>query len=113
MELDALRDPQRLAARAKKLGMVPPPSPAFVRLSDGKVLGTPGAATALDAIRINPLPAAKPKVAQAPKPRIVKVAVPRTAATRKSAQAPQCRHRLEPAEAVGRRTPIRQPGANR
>ena len=65
--------------------MVPPPNPAFVRLSDGKVLGQPVAATALDAIRINTLPAAKPKVL-APKPRIVKVVVPRTAETKKSAQ---------------------------
>jgi hypothetical protein len=85
MDLERLRDPQQLAARAKKIGMVPPPNPAFVRLSDGKVLGQPVAATALDAIRINTLPAAKPKVL-APKPRIVKVVVPRTAETKKSAQ---------------------------
>ena len=85
MDLERLRDPQQLAARAKKIGMVPPPNPAFVRLSDGKVLGQPVAATALDAIRINTLPAAKPKVL-APKPRIVKVVVPRTSATKKSAQ---------------------------
>ena len=41
MDLERLRDPQQLAARAKKIGMVPPPNPAFVRLSDGKVLGQP------------------------------------------------------------------------
>ena len=46
MELDGLRDPQRLAASAKELGMVPPPQPAFVRLSDGRVLGNPTPATA-------------------------------------------------------------------
>ncbi len=89
MDLERLRDPQHLAARAKKIGMVPPPTPAFVRLSDGKVLGQPVAATGLDAIRITTLPAAKPKVL-APKPRIVKIVVPRKATqkngTKKSAQ---------------------------
>lgn len=89
MDLERLRDPQHLAARAKKIGMVPPPNPTFVRLSDGKVLGQPVAATRLDAIRINTLPAPKPKVL-APKPRIVKIVVPRTAdeknGTKKSAR---------------------------
>jgi hypothetical protein len=33
--------PGRLAERAAGLGMVPNPHPAFVRLSDGAVLGTP------------------------------------------------------------------------
>jgi len=37
--------PQRLAARARKLGMVPAPNVAFVRLDDGKVLGVPKPAT--------------------------------------------------------------------
>ena len=35
MELDALRNPQRLAVAAKKLGMVPPAQPAFIRLDGG------------------------------------------------------------------------------
>jgi hypothetical protein len=85
MDLERLRDPQNLAARAKKLGMVPPPNPAFVRLSDGSVLGQPVAATRLDAIRINTLPAKKPKVL-APKPRIVKVVAPRKTEPKKSTQ---------------------------
>lgn len=34
-----LREPQRVASRAAAMGMVPNPSPAFLRLSDGKVLG--------------------------------------------------------------------------
>jgi hypothetical protein len=38
--------PARLAARAKALGMVPSGSPAFLRLSDGKILGVAQAATA-------------------------------------------------------------------
>jgi cytoskeletal protein RodZ len=61
MRLDTLRDPQKVAARAKKLGMVPSSSPAFIRLSDGKVLGTPTVADPLSAMRITPLPTRKPK----------------------------------------------------
>ncbi|HSE70831.1 MAG TPA: hypothetical protein VLA97_08745 [Nocardioidaceae bacterium] len=61
MELDRLRDPQRVAARAQALGMVPAPSPAFIRLSDGKVLGQPEAATPDQTMRITPLPTRKPK----------------------------------------------------
>jgi cell division protein FtsL len=34
-----LREPQRVATRAAAIGMVPNPSPAFLRLSDGEVLG--------------------------------------------------------------------------
>ena len=60
MELDALRDPQRVAASAKQMGMVPASAPAFIRLSDGKVLGSPTPATVADAMRINPLPTRKP-----------------------------------------------------
>jgi hypothetical protein len=37
--------PERLAARAKALGMVPSDSAAFLRLSDGKVLGVAHPAT--------------------------------------------------------------------
>ena len=60
MELDQLRDPQRLAKAAKQLGMVAPPEPAFVRLSDGRVLGNPTPATAADSVRVTPLPAKRP-----------------------------------------------------
>jgi hypothetical protein len=59
MTLDALRNPQRLAIAAKKLGMVPPAQPAFIRL-DGTVLGAPAPATGENAVRINPLPTPAP-----------------------------------------------------
>ena len=72
MELDALRDPQRLAVAAKKLGMVPPSQPAFIRLADGTVLGNPTPASTADAVRINPMAPAKP-AALAPKPIVIKV----------------------------------------
>lgn len=61
LELDQLRDPQQLAVEAKALGMVAPSQPAFVRLRDGRILGTPTPATAAEAVRINPMPKAKPK----------------------------------------------------
>jgi hypothetical protein len=43
-DLLAQQAPQELAARARRLGMVPAPNVAFVRLDDGRVLGTPTAA---------------------------------------------------------------------
>ncbi len=61
MQLDALRDPQRVALSAKHMGMVPPNSPAFIRLSDGKVLGRPTPATYDNSLRVTPLPTRKPK----------------------------------------------------
>lgn len=78
MELDQLRDPQRLAARAKRLGMVAPAQPAFVRLEDGRVLGNPAPASPGDAVRIDPLPA---KIPDAFKQKTVIVKLPRTPRT--------------------------------
>lgn len=48
-QVSDLQSPHSLAARATSLGMVPGGSPAFLRLSDGKVLGRsePAVATAL------------------------------------------------------------------
>lgn len=80
MELDQLRDPQRLAKAAKQLRMVAPSTPAFLDLSTGRILGTPTAATGADAMRINPLPAQLPK-AFARKTVIVKAKVAHTSAT--------------------------------
>ena len=61
MELDVLRDPQKVAARAKQLGLVPTTSPAFLRLADGKVLGSPAVAVATRSMRLSPLPTRKPR----------------------------------------------------
>ncbi len=60
MELETLRDPQRVAVTARRMGMVPPSAPAFLRLEDGKVLGSPAPAVAEDAVRVIPLPTRKP-----------------------------------------------------
>lgn len=78
MELERLRAPQRLAEAGKALGMVAPGVPAFVKLADGSVLGTPTAARPEDAVRINPLPAGLPAPLR-PKPIIVRVPAPPTA----------------------------------
>ncbi len=60
MELDDLRDPQRVAEQAQALGMVPAASPAFLQLSDGKVIGVATPATIDNGLRIRPLPPRKP-----------------------------------------------------
>jgi cell division protein FtsL len=75
MELDSLRNPQRLAQRAKHLGMLPAASPAFIKITDGTVLGTPTPATWADAIRINSEPTRRPKDLR-PKPKRVFEKVP-------------------------------------
>jgi hypothetical protein len=72
MELDALRDPQRVALRAQRMGMVIPAAPAFLRLTDGKVLGTPAAATREDSLRLLPRAPQKPAVLD-PAPHVVTV----------------------------------------
>lgn len=71
LQLDKLRNPQRVALRARQLGMVPAPSPAFLRLSDGDILGRPAVARPTDGIRIAPLPTPKPRDLR-PAPVIVK-----------------------------------------
>ena len=80
MQLDELRDPQRVALRAKDMGMVPPSSPAFIRIADGKVLGTPTPATYDDNLRVTPLPTRKPKNLR-PTPIVIEVRQPKIAAT--------------------------------
>ncbi len=60
MEVDRLRDPQEVAARAQRLGMVPIATPAFLSLADGRVLGEARPASRLDAQRLTPLPTRKP-----------------------------------------------------
>jgi hypothetical protein len=45
-QLMANQAPQHLARRARALGMVPAPNPAFVRLPDGSVVGVPAIAQA-------------------------------------------------------------------
>ncbi|MGH3444891.1 MAG: hypothetical protein ACRDPB_05915 [Nocardioidaceae bacterium] len=63
MQLERLRNPQRVALSARRMGMVPPPAPAFLRLDGhggGTLLGHPAPAVAADGLRVSPLPRAKP-----------------------------------------------------
>ncbi len=55
MELDVLRDPQRVAERARRMGMVTGGVPASLDLRSGKVLGAEAARTPTTNLRINPL----------------------------------------------------------
>jgi hypothetical protein len=76
MQLDSLRNPQRLALRAKRLGMVPAASPAFIKITDGTVLGTPTPASWVDAIRVNSLPTRRPKDLRPTPKRVIEKATP-------------------------------------
>lgn len=62
MEIDALRNPQHVAAQAQAMGMVQAHNPAFLDLATGKVLGVETPASALDRVRLLPKPAARPAV---------------------------------------------------
>jgi hypothetical protein len=65
-ELARLQAPSTLATRAQARGLVPGATPAFVRLADGRITGTPARAVAPPP----PAPPAPPpaKVTTAPKP---------------------------------------------
>ena len=75
MDLDRLRDPQRIATAAQRLGMVQACGPAFVQLGSGAVSGRPCAADGSAAFRITPPPPAKPPVLD-PAPTVVHVTAP-------------------------------------
>ena len=66
--VDDLRSPRNLAAKAQQLGMVPAKSMAFIRLSDGSVIGV--AQPAKDDQRLNVVtsPVAPPPPPPAPAP---------------------------------------------
>ena len=50
MELDDLRDPQRVAGAAQRLGMVQAGNPAFLDLGTGKVIGVPDRCRPVDPV---------------------------------------------------------------
>jgi cell division protein FtsB len=60
MQLARLRDPQTIALKAQRMGMVLPTSPAVLDLRSGKVLGQPAPATGLDRLRLLAPPPTKP-----------------------------------------------------
>lgn len=83
MQLLRMSDPQRLAASARRLGMVAPPNPAFLDLATGRILGVPAAATSSNAMNIGGMGAAPTPKSLRPAPHIV-VVQPPTKATAKT-----------------------------
>ena len=81
--IDAQKAPANLAARAAKLGMVPADSAAFLRLSDGAVLGVATPAKKRPGFTVVTAPQAKPTRAQAAGGSQGLPAEPRTTMTRK------------------------------
>lgn len=71
-EVELLRSPQNLATRATELGMVQAGPPAFLRLSDGAVLGATDPAAAPPTAAKPAPPVVKPAPATKPTPAVVK-----------------------------------------
>jgi hypothetical protein len=59
-QLDRMRDPQVIALKAQRMGMVLPGSPAVLDLKTGRILGHPAPATRLDTLRLLAPPPVKP-----------------------------------------------------
>jgi hypothetical protein len=90
--LDALSSPANLAKKATSMGMVPAQSAAFLRLSDGKVIGVaqpaaPGSGFTVVGARapVAPKPASTAPATAAPKPATT---APATAAPKPATTAP-------------------------
>lgn len=62
MEIDVLRNPQRVAEQAQAMGMVPSGTPAYLELATGQVLGEPTPATAGNNVRLRPRLDPKPAI---------------------------------------------------
>ena len=72
MELDELRNPQRVAEEAQKMGMVIPAAPVFLDLETGKTSGVRTPATRENALQLLPPAPVMPAVL-APQPTVVTV----------------------------------------
>ncbi len=75
MELDELRNPQRVAQQAQEMGMVIPAAPVFLDLKTGRTSGVRTPSTPADAIQLLPPVPPIPAVL-APAPTVVEVAPP-------------------------------------
>jgi cell division protein FtsB len=78
MELDELRNPQRVAQQAQEMGMVIPTAPVFLDLQTGRTSGVRTPATPEDALRLLPPAPVKPAVL-APAPTTIVVPAPSAA----------------------------------
>jgi hypothetical protein len=91
MELEDLRNPQRVAEQAQRLGMVLPTSSAFLDLSDGTVVEAGTATGPVAPLRLEARPPRKPAELNPP-PVIVRAAAGRARDTAAASQARE-RHR--------------------
>lgn len=66
MELDELRNPQRVATQAQQMGMVIPAAPVFLDLDGGGVTGVRTPTTPANALRLQPKAPIKPAVLAPP-----------------------------------------------
>ena len=80
MELDELRNPQRVASEAQEMGMVIPTAPVFLHLGDGEVSGVRAPATPADALRLQPKAPVLPAVLAPPATVVEVPAAPEPAA---------------------------------
>ena len=80
MELDELRNPQRVAQEAQQMGMVIPAAPVFLDLRTGKTSGVRTPSTPANAIQLLPPVPPKPAIL-APPPTVVEVPAPTTTDT--------------------------------
>jgi cell division protein FtsB len=86
MELDELRDPQRVATQAQQMGMVIPAAPVFLDLESGTTSGVRTPATRENAIQLQPPAPVKP-ANLAPAPIVVEVPATPTAEEQAAAAA--------------------------
>jgi hypothetical protein len=86
MELDELRDPQRVATQAQQMGMVIPSAPVFLDLESGTTSGVRTPATRENAIQLQPPAPIKP-ANLAPAPILVEVPATPTAEEQAAAAA--------------------------
>ena len=85
MQIEDLRDPQRVARKARALGMVSAGAPVFLDISDGSVLGDPVVASAQDGLRIEPEKAQVPEDLRPERVVIVDKSLLQRAASRREA----------------------------
>lgn len=70
MELEQMRDPQRVARAAQRMGMVVPKDAAYIK-PDGSVSGKATPANGKDTLNLEPRPAVRPKILD-PAPVVIK-----------------------------------------
>jgi hypothetical protein len=83
--IDAQSSPAALAARAARLGMVPADSAAFLRLSDGKVLGVASVAKPDPGFTVVTAPQGRPATAKGAAKPTTAANAPRTTVSKKGA----------------------------